>query len=51
MHVLWDSGNPMKVLDVCDALTHKKWEYRTVATLLIRMREKGGAINIPYAGD
>ncbi len=27
--------------EVCDELVEGKWEYRTVATLLIRMREKG----------
>ncbi len=40
MQILWKSNKPMCVQDVCDALENKKWEYRTVATLLIRMREK-----------
>ncbi len=41
MQILWEHGRPMKVQEVCDELKNKKWEYRTVATLLIRMREKG----------
>lgn len=41
MQILWKSGRPMRVQDVCDELENNKWEYRTVATLLIRMREKG----------
>ncbi len=39
MQVLWQNNRPMKVQEVCDAL--EKWEYRTVATLLLRMKEKG----------
>ena len=41
MQILWKASRPMKVQDVCDELTAGKWEYRTVATLLIRMRVKG----------
>lgn len=41
MQILWKSDRPMRVQDVCDELETGKWEYRTVATLLIRMREKG----------
>lgn len=41
MQILWKNNRPMKVQDVCDELEPGKWEYRTVATLLIRMREKG----------
>ncbi len=41
MQILWKSDRPMRVQEVCDALESRKWEYRTVATLLIRMREKG----------
>ncbi|MCI8284443.1 MAG: BlaI/MecI/CopY family transcriptional regulator [Firmicutes bacterium] len=41
MQILWKNNRPMKVQDVCDELENNKWEYRTVATLLIRMREKG----------
>ncbi len=41
MQILWKNNCPMKVQDVCDELEEGKWEYRTVATLLIRMREKG----------
>lgn len=40
MQILWKNNRPMKVQEVCDEL-EDKWEYRTVATLLIRMREKG----------
>ena len=41
MQILWKADRPMRVQDVCDELKSGKWEYRTVATLLIRMREKG----------
>lgn len=41
MQILWKNNRPMRVQDVCDELEEGKWEYRTVATLLIRMKEKG----------
>lgn len=41
MQILWKNNRPMKVQEVCDELKNHKWEYRTVATLLIRMKEKG----------
>ena len=41
MQILWSSDAPMRVQDVCDRLETGKWEYRTVATLLIRLRGKG----------
>lgn len=41
MQILWKHNNAMKVQDVCDELPEGKWEYRTVATLLMRMKEKG----------
>lgn len=41
MQILWKNNRPMRVQEVCDELTEGKWEYRTVATLLIRMKEKG----------
>lgn len=41
MQILWKHNRSMKVQEVCDALKPHKWEYRTVATLLLRMREKG----------
>lgn len=41
MQILWKHSNAMKVQDVCDNLPDGKWEYRTVATLLLRMKEKG----------
>lgn len=41
MQILWKSNKPMRVQEVCDELEEGRWEYRTVATLLIRMREKG----------
>ncbi len=44
MQTLWNNNRPMRVQDVCDALKDSKWEYRTVATLLIRMREKGAVV-------
>lgn len=44
MQILWNAGSPMRVQDVCDKLETGKWEYRTVATLLIRLREKGAVL-------
>lgn len=41
MQILWKFGKAMKVQEVCDELPKGKWEYRTVATLLLRMKEKG----------
>lgn len=41
MQILWKHSKAMKVQDVCDELPDGKWEYRTVATLLLRMKEKG----------
>ena len=41
MQILWKHNKAMKVQDVCDELENNKWEYRTVATLLLRMKEKG----------
>lgn len=41
MQVLWRTGEPMKIQDVCDALTDSDWKYNTVGTLLLRMAEKG----------
>lgn len=34
----------MKAQEVCDELPEGKWEYRTVATLLLRMKEKGAVM-------
>lgn len=41
MQILWRHNKAMKVQEVCDELPVGKWEYRTVATLLLRMKEKG----------
>lgn len=41
MKILWNNNKAMKVQEVCDELPKNKWEYRTVATLLLRMKEKG----------
>jgi len=41
MKILWNNNRAMKVQEVCDELEEGKWEYRTVATLLMRMKEKG----------
>lgn len=41
MQILWKAGRTMSVQEVCDELPKGKWEYRTVATLLLRMKEKG----------
>lgn len=45
MQALWKSGTSMKVQDVCDALESDKWAYKTVATLLMRMEEKGAVVS------
>lgn len=44
IQILWKNNRAMKVQEVCDELPSNKWEYRTVATLLLRMKEKG-AVN------
>lgn len=41
MKVLWQAGEPLSVQNVCDRLPKRKWAYKTVGTLLIRMEEKG----------
>lgn len=41
MQILWKHNKPMKVQEVCDGFENQKWEYRTVATLLLRLKEKG----------
>lgn len=41
MNILWCSKHSMSVNEVCSELEDGKWEYRTVATLLTRLREKG----------
>ena len=41
MQVLWKNNRAMKVQEVCDELEGQNLEYRTVATLLMRMKEKG----------
>ena len=41
MQILWQSASPMKVQEVCDMLEPGKWKYKTVATLLLRLEEKG----------
>lgn len=41
MQILWQEGKALKVQDVCDLLPEGKWAYKTVATLLLRLEEKG----------
>lgn len=41
MQILWNNNKAMRVQEVCDELESNKLEYRTVATLLLRMKEKG----------
>lgn len=41
MQILWNCNRAMKVQEVCNELPSGKWEYRTVATLLLRLKEKG----------
>ena len=45
MQILWKADSAMKVQDVCDALEEGKWAYKTVATLLMRMEEKGAVVS------
>ena len=49
MQVLWDSDKPMKVQEICDQLKDSGWKYKTVATMLLRMEEKG-AVNSEKSG-
>lgn len=41
MKVLWEADRAMTVHEVCDALTESDWKYKTVATLLLWLEEKG----------
>lgn len=41
MQVLWSVDRPLRVQEVCDLLPKNRWKYKTVATLLMRMEEKG----------
>lgn len=41
MQILWEVCEPLNVQAVCDRLPNNKWAYKTVATLLMRMEEKG----------
>lgn len=41
MQILWEADEPLTVQNICDRLQGKKWVYKTVGTLLIRMEEKG----------
>lgn len=49
MQTLWKYNRSMKVQEVCNALQSDKWKYKTVATLLMRMEEKG-AVTSEKAG-
>lgn len=44
MKILWENNKAMKVQEVCDEPECQKWEYRTVATLLLRLKEKGAVM-------
>ncbi len=44
MQILWSNNRAMRVQEVCDRLKGQHWEYRTVATLLLRMKEKGAVM-------
>ena len=44
MQVLWDADAALTVQAVCDRLPSKKWAYKTVGTLLIRIEEKGAVL-------
>lgn len=41
MQILWKHNKSMKVQEIFDCSPIGKWEYRTVATLLLRLKEKG----------
>lgn len=45
MQVLWEADAPLRVQEVCDRLTESRWKYKTVATLLMRMEEKGAVVS------
>ena len=45
MRVLWESDDAMKVQEICDSLTETEWKYKTVATMLMRMEEKGAVVS------
>ena len=45
MQVLWESDQPLKVQDICDRLVNSTWNYKTVATLLLRMEGKGAVVS------
>ncbi|WP_053956520.1 BlaI/MecI/CopY family transcriptional regulator [Inediibacterium massiliense] len=39
--ILWKTGKPMTVQEVCNTVVNKKWKYTTASTLLSRLVEKG----------
>lgn len=41
MQILWGADEPLNIQAVCERLPSKKWAYKTVGTLLVRMEEKG----------
>ena len=45
MQILWKHNKPLTVSEVCEELESENWEYRTVATLLLRMKEKGAVVS------
>lgn len=45
MQVLWDADARLRVQEVCDRLSENRWKYKTVATLLMRMEEKGAVVS------
>ena len=53
MQILWKNDGPMTVQDVCDQLKSSKWKwkYRTVATLLLRMKEKDAVACVKEHND
>ncbi len=56
MQVLWDANKPMELGEIMKRLPENKWARNTVATLLMRLSEKGvaayekkGKFNMYYA--
>lgn len=41
MKILWEWDKPLTVGEFCKSLTSKEWKSTTVATLLVRLVEKG----------
>lgn len=45
MQILWETDEPLNIQTICGRLQERKWAYKTVGTLLIRLEEKGAVIS------